>query len=49
MTAISDAEGNYRLRDLPAPGMYRVVFELPGFQTIAFDGVNLIRRLYGKD
>ena len=41
VTAISDAEGNYRLRDLPAPGMYRVVFELPGFQTIRFDGVNL--------
>jgi hypothetical protein len=41
VTAVSDAEGNYRLRDLPAPGMYRVVFELPGFQTIAFDGVSL--------
>ena len=41
VTAVTDAEGNYRLRDLPAPGMYRVVFELPGFQTIAFDGVSL--------
>src|SRR5262245_50868273 len=41
MTAVTDAEGNYRLRDLPAPGVYRVVFELPGFQSIAFDGVNL--------
>lgn len=41
VTTITDAEGNYRLRDLPAPGMYRVVFELPGFQTIAFDGVSL--------
>ena len=40
-TTVTDAEGNYRLRDLPAPGMYRVVFELPGFQTIAFDGVSL--------
>lgn len=41
VTTVSDAEGNYRLRDLPAPGIYRVVFELPGFQSIAFDGVNL--------
>jgi hypothetical protein len=41
VTTVSDAEGNYRLRDLPAPGTYRVVFELPGFQSIAFDGVNL--------
>src|SRR5262245_30073463 len=41
VSAVTDAEGNYRLRDLPAPGMYRVVFELTGFQTIAFDGVSL--------
>src|SRR5687767_1952950 len=41
VTAVSDAEGNYRLRDLPGPGMYRVVFELPGFQTVAFEGVSL--------
>src|SRR5262245_17452579 len=41
VTAVTDAEGNYRLRDLPAPGMYRVVFELTGFQTMAFDGVSL--------
>ena len=41
VTTVTDAEGNYRLRDLPAPGMYRVVFELQGFQAIAFDGVSL--------
>src|SRR2546425_13302068 len=41
VTTVTDAEGNYRLRDLPAPGMYRVVFELPGFQTIAFDAATL--------
>src|ERR1044071_5963699 len=41
VSAVTDAEGNYRLRDLPAPGMYRVVFELTGFQSIAFDGVSL--------
>ena len=39
--AVTDADGNYRLRDLPAPGMYRVLFELTGFQPIAFDGVTL--------
>jgi hypothetical protein len=41
VTAVTDAEGNYRLRDVPAPGMYRVVFELPGFQSIAYDGVSV--------
>ena len=41
VTTVTDAEGSYRLRDLPAPGMYRVVFELQGFQTIAFEGVSL--------
>jgi hypothetical protein len=41
VTTVTDAAGNYHLRDLPAPGMYRVIFELPGFQTIAFDGVSL--------
>jgi carboxypeptidase family protein len=41
VTTVTDAEGNYRLRDLPAPGIYRVSFELQGFQTIAFDGVSL--------
>jgi hypothetical protein len=41
VTGVTDTEGNYRLRDLPAPGLYRVVFELPGFQSIAFDGVSL--------
>jgi hypothetical protein len=41
VTTVTDGEGNYRLRDLPAPGMYRVVFELPGFRTMAFDGVSL--------
>src|SRR2546428_13788862 len=41
VTTVTDAEGNYRLRDLPAPGMYCVAFELQGFQTMAFDGVSL--------
>ncbi len=41
VTTVTDSEGNYRLRDLPAPGMYRVVFELQGFQTVAFESVSL--------
>src|SRR6266487_4180675 len=41
VTSVTDADGNYRLRDLPAPGMYRVVFDLSGFQKIAFDGVSI--------
>ena len=46
MTTVTDAEGNYRLRDLPAPGVYRVVFELAGFQTIALRGRQPDRRLH---
>src|SRR5262245_34191297 len=41
VTSVTDVEGNYRLRDLPAPGVYRVVFDLQGFQSIAFDSVSL--------
>jgi hypothetical protein len=48
VTAVTDAEGNYRLRDLPAPGVYRVVFELAGFQSIAYDGVSLTAGFTGR-
>src|SRR2546425_7992762 len=41
VTAVTDAEGNYPLRHLPAPGMYPLPFRLQGVQTIAFDGVIL--------
>src|SRR2546428_3511928 len=33
VTTLTDAEGNYPLRDPPAPGMYRASFELQGVQT----------------
>ena len=33
-TAITDEQGTYRFTLLPAPGVYRVSFELPGFQTM---------------
>ena len=41
VSTVTDAEGNYRLRDVPAPGLYRVVFELTGFQSIAFESVSV--------
>lgn len=39
--AVTDASGEYQLRDLPAPGLYRLAFELSGFQSHVRDGLNL--------
>src|SRR5690349_15939887 len=39
-TAVSDAEGLYRLVDL-RPGDYVVTFTLPGFNTFRRDGLTL--------
>jgi hypothetical protein len=36
--AVSDAEGNYRLVDLP-PGEYTIIAELPGFSKFSRTGV----------
>jgi len=41
VSAVTDATGAYVLRDLPAPGLYRVSFELSGFTTHVRDGLNL--------
>ena len=41
ISSSSDEDGNYKILDLPAPGVYRVVFSLPGFQTFVRDGLNL--------
>jgi hypothetical protein len=41
VTTATDSTGNYQLRDLPAPGLYRVSFEMAGFQTFVHDGLNL--------
>jgi hypothetical protein len=41
VTALSDAEGAYKVVELPAPGVYHVAFSLQGFQTFARDGLNL--------
>jgi Carboxypeptidase regulatory-like domain len=41
LTTTTDVNGDYKLLDLPAPGVYRVSFELPGFETYTQEGVNL--------
>ena len=41
VTAVSEADGNYKIPELPAPGVYRVSFELQGFQTYVQQGLNL--------
>jgi hypothetical protein len=41
VSTISDQDGNYKVLDLPAPGVYRVAFSLTGFQTFVRDGLNL--------
>ena len=41
LTATTDAEGNYRVLDLPAPGAYKASFGLTGFQTMVRDNLNL--------
>src|ERR1700678_4091628 len=41
VTTTSDAEGNYKVLELPAPGVYRVTFVLTGFQTFRQEGLNL--------
>ena len=40
-TAVTGEGGVYRFTLLPAPGVYRLSFVLPGFQTLNIDGVNL--------
>ncbi len=41
VTATSDAEGNYKVLELPAPGVYRITFSLNGFETYVQEGLNL--------
>jgi hypothetical protein len=40
LTAITEPDGTYAFRDLPS-GVYRVAYELSGFQTIVREGVQL--------
>jgi Carboxypeptidase regulatory-like domain len=41
VTTTSDAAGDYRVLDLPAPGVYHVAFSLQGFQTYVREGLNI--------
>jgi hypothetical protein len=41
VTTTSDANGDYRVLQLPAPGVFHVSFSLQGFQTYERTGLNL--------
>jgi hypothetical protein len=41
VTTETDENGEYRLLNLPAPGEYKVVFEMQGFEKLIRDGVHL--------
>jgi hypothetical protein len=41
ITAVSDADGNYKVVDLPAPAAYNLAFALQGFETYVQQGLNL--------
>jgi Carboxypeptidase regulatory-like domain len=41
VSTTTDANGDYKVLDLPAPGVYRVSFSLSGFETYTQAGVNL--------
>jgi hypothetical protein len=41
VTTVTDGAGNYRVLNLPAPGVYRIAFTLDGFQTFVREGVNI--------
>src|SRR5271170_5108178 len=44
----TDSEGNYTIVDLPAPGTYRIAFEMQGFQTFVQSDVHLTVGLTGR-
>lgn len=41
VTGTSDSAGNYTIVDLPAPGFYRIAFNMAGFETYVQSGVHL--------
>ena len=41
VTVATDQEGNYQVLDLPAPGVFKITFAHPGFQTFVRPEVNL--------
>jgi Carboxypeptidase regulatory-like domain len=48
VNSVTDAEGNYTIVDLPAPGTYRIAFAAVGFQTYVQSEVHLTVGLTGK-
>src|ERR1700753_1990097 len=48
VNSATDAEGNYTIVDLPAPGTYRIAFAAVGFQTYVQSDVHLTVGLTGK-
>jgi hypothetical protein len=46
VAVVTGADGSYRVGDL-RPGTYTIVFTLPGFQTLKFDGVRLTSAFTG--
>lgn len=48
VTGSTDSEGNYTIVDLPAPGTYRIAFEMTGFQTFVQSDVHLTVGLTGR-
>src|ERR1700678_3959051 len=48
LTTTTDANGDYKLLDLPAPGVYHVSFTLAGFETYSQEGVNLTVGFSGR-
>ncbi len=41
LTTTTDPEGNFKLTELPAPGVYHLTVEAKGFRTSVQDGINL--------
>jgi hypothetical protein len=41
LTTTSDENGEYRVLNLPAPGVYHIEFSVTGFETYIEDGLNL--------
>jgi hypothetical protein len=41
VSVMTDAEGNYIIRDLPAPGVYRVQFIAEGYESVVREKLNI--------
>src|SRR5260370_2530521 len=41
LTTMTDAQGNYKFVELPAPGVYRIKFEAKGFRMVVQSDITL--------